>query len=124
MTAALDFIESKTFNELSVGDHAQLSRPLGPDDIKLFASISGDINPVHLDVEFASHDPFRGIVAQGMWGGALISAYWAPNCRDLARSMSAKRSPSAGQSCPATPLRRLCASRRSALTRSVSFSTA
>jgi phosphate acetyltransferase len=71
--AALDRIENRTFSELSVGDSASLSRTLTYRDIELFAIMSGDVNPAHVDKEFADSDMFHKIIAHGMWGGALIS---------------------------------------------------
>ena len=69
----MDYIENKTFDEIEVGDSASLSRTLKPEDIKLFAVMSGDVNPAHVDEEFARSDMFHKIIAHGMWGGALIS---------------------------------------------------
>ena len=71
--AALDRIENRTFSELNVGDSASLSRTLTYRDIELFAVMSGDVNPAHVDKEFADSDMFHKIIAHGMWGGALIS---------------------------------------------------
>jgi phosphate acetyltransferase/phosphate butyryltransferase len=71
--AALDRIENRTFSELKVGDSASLSRTLTYRDIELFAIMSGDVNPAHVDKEFADSDMFHKIIAHGMWGGALIS---------------------------------------------------
>lgn len=67
-------IENRTFDELSVGDCASSVRVLTQQDIELFAIVSGDINPAHLDPGFAESQMFAGVVAHGMWGGALISA--------------------------------------------------
>jgi phosphate acetyltransferase/phosphate butyryltransferase len=69
----MDYIENKTFDEIEVGDSASLTRTLKPEDIKLFAVMSGDVNPAHVDEEFARSDLFHKIIAHGMWGGALIS---------------------------------------------------
>ena len=69
----MDYIENKTFDEIKVGDTASLSRALAPDDVKIFAVMSGDVNPSHVDEEYARSDMFHKIVAHGMWGGALIS---------------------------------------------------
>jgi acyl dehydratase len=66
-------IENRTFDELSIGDEASLSRTLAWRDIELFAAMSGDVNPAHVDAEFAKNDMFHRIIAHGMWGGALIS---------------------------------------------------
>ena len=71
--AALDRIENRTFSEIRVGDSASLSRTLTYRDIELFAIMSGDVNPAHVDKEFADSDTFHKIIAHGMWGGALIS---------------------------------------------------
>lgn len=72
--ATMQFIENRTYNEIVVGDHAELTRRLKPQDIELFAVMSGDINPAHVDADYAKDDIFHGIIAHGMWGGALISA--------------------------------------------------
>jgi len=66
-------IENRTFDEIAVGETASLSRTLSWKDIELFAAMSGDVNPAHMDVEFARSDMFHKIIAHGMWGGALIS---------------------------------------------------
>ncbi len=66
-------IENRTFDELKVGDTASLTRTLTYRDIELFAIMSGDVNPVHLDEAFAQNSMFHKIIAHGMWGGALIS---------------------------------------------------
>src|SRR5271167_3893421 len=71
--AAADRIENRTFSELKVGDSASISRVLTYKDIELFAIMSGDVNPAHVDEEFAKSDMFHKIIAHGMWGGALIS---------------------------------------------------
>jgi len=70
----MQFIENKTFDELKIGDSAELTRTLKPEDIELFAVMSGDVNPAHVDAEYASSDMFHKVIAHGMWGGALISA--------------------------------------------------
>jgi phosphate acetyltransferase/phosphate butyryltransferase len=72
-TADVAYIENLTYDEISVGDHAELARTLTRRDIDLFAVMSGDINPAHVDAEYAKADMFHGIIAHGMWGGALIS---------------------------------------------------
>ncbi|MGD9636579.1 MAG: bifunctional enoyl-CoA hydratase/phosphate acetyltransferase [Pirellulales bacterium] len=69
----MDTIENHVYDEIKVGDRATLSRTLTRDDIVLFAAVSGDVNPAHVDEEFARSERFHQIVAHGMWGGALIS---------------------------------------------------
>jgi len=66
-------IENLTFDEIEVGRSASLSRTLSFRDIELFAVMSGDVNPAHVDPAFAKDDMFHKLIAHGMWGGALIS---------------------------------------------------
>ncbi|WP_278393005.1 bifunctional enoyl-CoA hydratase/phosphate acetyltransferase [Sphingobium yanoikuyae] len=69
-----EMIENRTFDEIEVGDVASVSRTLSQRDIALFALVSGDVNPAHLDADYAAGDMFRRVIAHGMWGGGLISA--------------------------------------------------
>ena len=69
----MDHIENRTFDEIKPGDTARLTRTLTHKDIELFAIVSSDVNPIHLDAEYARDDRFHQIIAHGMWGGALIS---------------------------------------------------
>lgn len=70
----MDRIENRTFAELKIGDTASLTRQLAERDIELFAVMSGDVNPAHVDPEYAKSDMFHEVIAHGMWGGAIISA--------------------------------------------------
>ncbi|MFL9879976.1 bifunctional enoyl-CoA hydratase/phosphate acetyltransferase [Herbaspirillum rhizosphaerae] len=67
-------VQNRIFDEISLGDSASIERTLTAQDIQLFAILSGDVNPQHLDAEFASSTRFHGVIAHGMLGGALISA--------------------------------------------------
>ena len=69
-----DVIENRTFDEIAIGESASLSRTLSKDDIALFAVMSGDVNPAHLDEPYAEASMFHRIIGHGMWGGALVSA--------------------------------------------------
>lgn len=73
-TPDIDITENHTFDELVVGQSATLTRTLTLEDIRAFAAVSGDTNPAHLDPEYANDTLFHGVIAHGMWGGALISA--------------------------------------------------
>lgn len=66
-------IENRPFREIGIGDSASLERTLGQTDIMLFALMSGDVNPAHVDPDYAKSTPFHEVVAHGMWIGALIS---------------------------------------------------
>jgi len=69
----MDCIENRTYDELKTGDSAGLVRTLTHKDVSLFAAMSGDVNPAHVDEAFARSDMFHKIIAHGMWAGALIS---------------------------------------------------
>lgn len=61
------------FEDLKVGQTALYARTLTETDIVLFAGISGDNNPVHINEEFASSTMFSGRIAHGMLTAAFIS---------------------------------------------------
>ena len=69
----MDMIENRTFDEITPGESASLVRTLSREDIALFAIMSGDVNPAHVDEEYAKSDVFHQIIAHGMWGASLIS---------------------------------------------------
>jgi len=72
--SAQQYIQNRTFDEIQRGDFAQLVRTLRPEDIHLFAVMSGDVNPTHVDPEFARSSQFREVVGHSMWGSTLISS--------------------------------------------------
>jgi len=65
-------IENKTFDEIEVGQSAQLQRTLTMDDIRLFGLLSGDANPTHFG-DGTGTAPQR-VIGHGMWGASLVSA--------------------------------------------------
>ena len=69
-----EWLENVTYDEMVVGQSARLLRTLSTSDIQAFAAVSGDTNPAHLDSAYANDTLFHGVIAHGMWGGALISA--------------------------------------------------
>ncbi len=58
----------------AIGTQAALSRTITEDDILLFALVSGDHNPIHLDAEYAEKSLFGKRIAHGFLIGSLISA--------------------------------------------------
>ena len=62
------------YDALEVGQTASYSKTVSERDIQLFAEVSGDHNPVHLDAEYAATTMFKERIAHGMFSGALISA--------------------------------------------------
>lgn len=71
------FIENVTFEEIQIGQTASLQRTVTREDIELYAAVSGDINPAHVDEAFATDALQSDIVAHGMWTGSLVSALLA-----------------------------------------------
>lgn len=66
-------LENRTYEEIKIGDRAAIKRVLTEKDVKLFAAVSGDVNPAHLDAEYARSSMFQDIIGHGMWGASLIS---------------------------------------------------
>lgn len=62
-----------TFEELEEGMTEAYGRTVTDADIVMFAGISGDINPVHLNHEFAKETMFEGRIAHGMLSASYIS---------------------------------------------------
>ena len=74
MSTTPPLIENVTYDELAIGQSARLVRVLTQADIQAFALVSGDVNPAHVDPAYAEGTRFHGVIAHGMWGGALISS--------------------------------------------------
>ena len=67
-------INNYTYEEITIGQTATYSKTVDQRDIQLFAAVSGDVNPVHLDADYAAATDFGEPIAHGMLSGALISA--------------------------------------------------
>lgn len=61
------------FDELAVGMSASHTKTITDEDIRLFAELTGDDNPVHLDAEFASRTVFKERIAHGILTASLFS---------------------------------------------------
>lgn len=62
------------FEDLSVGQSASFGKTITEADILMFAAVSGDTNPVHLNAEYAAGTLFKQRIAHGMLSAGLISA--------------------------------------------------
>jgi 3-hydroxybutyryl-CoA dehydratase len=60
--------------DLSLGQSAEISHVVTDADIRTFAAVSGDNNPVHLDEAYAAATPFKTRIAHGMLSAGYISA--------------------------------------------------
>lgn len=63
-----------TLEELHIGDSAALSKTVTETDIYLFAGITGDFNPAHVNEAEASQGMFHGRIAHGVLSAGFISA--------------------------------------------------
>jgi 3-hydroxybutyryl-CoA dehydratase len=62
------------FDELEVGQRAEFRKTITEADVVLFAGVTGDLNPAHIDQVAAETSPFGGRIAHGMLTAGLISA--------------------------------------------------
>jgi acyl dehydratase len=60
--------------KFKVGDSACFSKTISDADVRAFADVTGDHNPLHLDDEFAKNTRFRRRIAHGMLSASLISS--------------------------------------------------
>lgn len=62
------------FQEIAVGQEAELSKTVTDADVMAFARVTGDFNPVHVDEIAAARSRFGGRIAHGMLSAGFISA--------------------------------------------------
>jgi len=64
----------KTIEQLSVGDSAEFTKTVSESDIYVFAGVTGDLNPAHINEMFASKTFFKTRIAHGMLTAGFVSA--------------------------------------------------
>ena len=62
-----------TIDEMELGQNASFSKTITETDVYLFAGISGDLNPAHINETFAKETIFKGRIVHGILCGSLIS---------------------------------------------------
>lgn len=67
-------LHNRTYDAIAIGDTACITRTATQTDIDLFASVSGDINPAHMNPDYAATDRFGQVIVHGMWTASLVSA--------------------------------------------------
>jgi 3-hydroxybutyryl-CoA dehydratase len=67
----------KTIDQLLVGDTAQFSKTVSETDVYLFAGISGDFNPAHINEQYAEQTFFKTRIAHGLLSAGFLSAVLA-----------------------------------------------
>lgn len=83
------------FDQLEIGMNAAIGRTVSEADILMFAGVSGDTNPVHIDEEFAAATMFGGRIAHGMLSASYVSTVFGtrlpgPGCIYLSQSLRFK----------------------------------
>jgi 3-hydroxybutyryl-CoA dehydratase len=67
-------MKGKTIDEIRIGDKAYFQKTVTETDVYLYAGITGDINPAHVNEEASKNTMFKGRIAHGMLTAGLISA--------------------------------------------------
>ena len=81
------------YEDLEVGMSASYTRIVGDDDIRAFAAITGDDNPLHLDEAYAAATHFKGRIAHGMLTASYLSTIFGtrlpgPGCIYVSQSLN------------------------------------
>jgi 3-hydroxybutyryl-CoA dehydratase len=64
----------RQYDEIEIGETASVTKTITAELVRAFAEVSEDVNPMHLDADFAAGTVFGEPVAHGMLGASLISA--------------------------------------------------
>jgi 3-hydroxybutyryl-CoA dehydratase len=83
------------YEDLELGMTAAYARTIGPADLVMFAGISGDTNPMHLNEEYAAATMFEGTIAHGFLSSSFISTVIGtrlpgPGCVYISQSLKFK----------------------------------
>ena len=62
-----------TIDQLELGQSASFTKTVSESDVYLFAGVSCDTNPAHIDETYAAGTPFKTRIAHGMLGASFIS---------------------------------------------------
>ena len=63
----------KTVKELKIGDRAEFTKTISESDVYLYAGVTGDLNPAHINEEYAKQTFFKTRIAHGLLSAGLIS---------------------------------------------------
>jgi 3-hydroxybutyryl-CoA dehydratase len=85
-----------SFEELAIGMEASYSQTVTDADIKAFAGISGDNNPIHMSDEHAEQSRFKKRIAHGLISASYFSALFGtkipgPGCVYVSQTLSFKK---------------------------------
>lgn len=107
ITNPMDALHGYYFEDLEVGMSEVFAKTVTETDIVMFAGISGDTNPVHINEEFASATMFKGRIAHGILGASFISTVIGtklpgPGCIYVSQALRFKAPVRAGDTVSAT----------------------
>ena len=88
----MSLLSNYTFDEITIGQSALYSKTVTDQDVQMFAAVSGDVNPLHLDADFAATTRFGERIAHGMLTASFVSAALAmelpgPGCIFMEQSL-------------------------------------
>ena len=106
MTDALIF-NKIPIEEIKIGMEVSYSQTITDSDVKEFAGVSGDRNPVHMDEEYAEHSRYKKRIAHGLMSASYFSALFGTKipgegCVYVAQSLRFKRPVYLGDTVTAT----------------------
>lgn len=67
-------MQGYTIDQLSVGQQASFSKTISESDVYMFAGVTGDVNPAHVNEAYAQTTTFKTRIAHGILSAGLISA--------------------------------------------------
>ncbi|MDD7804232.1 MAG: MaoC family dehydratase [Endozoicomonas sp. (ex Botrylloides leachii)] len=96
MSELINIINDADIHRIKVGMSASYSQTITDADIKSYAGLSGDNNPVHMDAEYAENSRFGKRVAHGLFYAGFFSALFGtklpgPGCIYVSQSLEFKR---------------------------------
>jgi 3-hydroxybutyryl-CoA dehydratase len=65
--------DKRRYEDIKVGERATASKTITEADISTFAALSGDLNPIHVDEEYAKRTRWQGRIAHGMLVAGLVT---------------------------------------------------
>ena len=70
----MTILKNRTFDELTLGDQAKLIHTITEKDLLLFAYVTGDTNPLHLNESYAKTTQFGQRIVHGMFSASLVAS--------------------------------------------------
>lgn len=100
-------VHNMKFEDIQIGMNVSYSQTITDADVKIFAGLSGDHNPVHVDEKYAASSRFKKRIAHGLISGSFFSALFGtklpgPGCVYVAQSFQFKKPVYLGDTVTAT----------------------